>query len=144
MPKLPERFKRLRPEFFTAVGKGDVKQVAKLLKQEPSLLEAPRPAAGWRAMHLAADRGHTGVGELLHSKGADLNSRTGAGATPLSIAAEAGHKDFVEFLLGKGADPSIADMCNLLPMQIAAQQGHTEISSLLARHATARRGKRKK
>mmetsp|Transcript_40033 Transcript_40033/g.129604 ORF Transcript_40033/g.129604 Transcript_40033/m.129604 type:complete len:254 (-) Transcript_40033:140-901(-) len=66
-------------------------------------------ARGLTPLHVAAERGHPALVELLIKAGADLNAADGAGATPLHLAARAGQAKVVLSLLRAGADPSRID-----------------------------------
>jgi ankyrin repeat protein len=64
---------------------------------------------GFTILILAAHEGNTAIGELLISRGADVNLGTSHGAaslTPFGSAAAHGHIGFVKLLLDHGAAPS--------------------------------------
>ena len=48
---------------------------------------------GVTPLHLAADRGHTEVVELLITKGAEVNAQSDGGNTPLDWAVDSAHSD---------------------------------------------------
>ncbi|KAJ7500912.1 ankyrin repeat-containing domain protein [Mycena galericulata] len=52
---------------------------------------------------IAAERGNSGMVELLVDRGAKINAQDASG-TPLAVAASRGHMQIVEILLNKGAD----------------------------------------
>lgn len=63
---------------------------------------------GWTILILVAGEGNTTLGELLISRGADLNVSTSHDDYPLSPLASAimsGHVGFVKLLLDHGATP---------------------------------------
>jgi len=52
---------------------------------------------------LSAIEGNTTIGQLLISRGSDVNATNNFGETPLALAAQAGHAPFVQLLLSNGA-----------------------------------------
>jgi len=60
----------------------------------------------WNLLMLAAMEGNTSIGELLISRGADVNAINDFGETALSLAAHKGHAPFVRALLANGASPN--------------------------------------
>ena len=57
----------------------------------------------WTLLMLAAIEGNNAIGELLLSRGADVNRTNKFGDTPLSLAAGGNHSRFVKLLLSHGA-----------------------------------------
>jgi ankyrin repeat protein len=57
----------------------------------------------WTLLMLAAIEGNRSIGELLISKGADVNAINDFGETALSLAAHGGHIPFIRALLASGA-----------------------------------------
>jgi hypothetical protein len=57
----------------------------------------------WTLLMLAALEGKLSIGELLISKGAEVNATNGFGETALSLAAHRGHMRFIKLLLAHGA-----------------------------------------
>jgi ankyrin repeat protein len=57
----------------------------------------------WTLLMLAAMEGNTRIGELLISRGADVDATNNCGETALSLAAHAGHAPFIRVLLANGA-----------------------------------------
>ena len=57
----------------------------------------------WTLLMLAAIEGNTEIGELLVSRGAELDSLNDFGETALSLAAQGGHTPFIQVLLANGA-----------------------------------------
>jgi ankyrin repeat protein len=81
-----------------AAEKGDTKTVERLLKKDPSLVNAQRFGPGWSPLKLAVGGGHTRVVALLLEAGAPLEDGT------IRDAAAGGHIDIVELFLAKGVD----------------------------------------
>ena len=81
-----------------AAEKGDAKTVERLLKKDPSLVNARRFGPGWSPLQLAAGGGHRKVVALLLEAGAPMED----GA--IRDAAAGGHIDIVELFLARGVD----------------------------------------
>lgn len=81
-----------------AAEKGDTKAVERLLKKDPSLVNARRFGPGWSPLLLAARNGHTRIVALLLEAGAPMEDRD------IRDAAAGGHIDIVELFLAKGVD----------------------------------------
>jgi ankyrin repeat protein len=58
---------------------------------------------GWTLLMVAALAGDSKIGQLLISRGGDLDRINRFGETALSLAAHKGHVPFVKILLAKGA-----------------------------------------
>jgi ankyrin repeat protein len=113
-----------------AVEKGDTKTVERLLKKDPSLVNARRFGPGWSPLQLAVDGGHARIVALLLEAGAPLED----GA--IRDAAAGGHIDIVEMFLAKGMD--INGPVDL--MEGAVTGGRTTmVEWLLAKGASAQR-----
>ena len=57
----------------------------------------------WTLLMLAAMEGNAAMGDLLVSRGANVNETNDFGETALSLAAHGGHLPFVRLLLTRGA-----------------------------------------
>jgi hypothetical protein len=57
----------------------------------------------WTLLMLVALEGKLSIGELLVSRGAEVNATNDFGETALSVAAHRGHTRFIRFLLANGA-----------------------------------------
>ena len=57
----------------------------------------------WTLLMLAAIEGNRSIGELLISRGADVNAINDFGETALSLAAHGGHAPFIRVLIAGGA-----------------------------------------
>lgn len=81
-----------------AAEHGDAKTVERLLKKDPSLVNAARFGPGWSPLLLAARNGHRKVVALLLEAGAPMEDKA------IGDAAARGHIDIVELFLAKGVD----------------------------------------
>ncbi len=81
---------------------GDVEQVARLLAENPDLVNA-RDDCDMTPLHRATMVGHREVVEVLLAAGADAGARDQEGKTPLLWAAECDRSEIVEVLLDAGA-----------------------------------------
>src|SRR5579864_4758580 len=59
--------------------------------------------SSWTLLMFAAVEGNTAIGELLISRGSELNAKNKFGETALSLAAHGGHTAFIQVLLANGA-----------------------------------------
>jgi ankyrin repeat protein len=92
-------------DLVAAVALGDWEMAARLLNENPKLIEPG-------ALHLMAKRNDVAALKWLLDHGADPNARWAhweAEVTPLHLAASQGHAESVRLLLNGGADPSIRD-----------------------------------
>ena len=53
-------------------------------------------------LHIAAEKGHENMAELLLANNAEINAKDNNGRTPLAWAENQGHKDVVELLRQHG------------------------------------------
>jgi hypothetical protein len=85
---------------------------------------------GSTALHLAAQKGHAGVANILLEHGIDIKAVTNEGATALHVAAKYGHLGVVEILLAKANhefDINAMDNFYNTVLDLAALGGHIEI-----------------
>jgi uncharacterized protein len=121
---------------LVAALRGDVREVERLVGQDPS----PLDARNWEEMTplmLACARGHLEVVRLLLDKGAALDATGGNYEnedTALSFASLRGHAAVVRLLMERGADPTIAGRAGYTPLIFAAKFGHLEVVRLLLGH----------
>ena len=87
--------------------------------------------SGQNTLHLAAQKGHRGIVELLLSRSSDINAVDTDGQTALHLATSNGHVAVAEFLLDKGSDSSIKNVYGQTALHVAAAHGHTELVRML-------------
>jgi ankyrin repeat protein len=82
-------------------------------------------------LSLAAENGHKEIVQLLHSRGADADSRDNRGHSPVALAAQGGYEEIVQLLLDWGAESASRDYFGWTPLYHAAVRGHTKVVQLL-------------
>jgi hypothetical protein len=120
----------LDKELFKALGRGDVKEVRKLLEKGANV--NAKDIYGWTPLHAAASSGHVDVVTLLIEKGADVNAKEiFYGWTPLHWAIINGYVDVARLLIEKGADPNLRNRDGKTPIDLAREKGYMDIVRLL-------------
>jgi ankyrin repeat protein len=144
---------------FDAVQKGDADKVSRLLRKDPSLLEAKR--SGVSALRVAVYHGHPDIARIFVERGARLDvfdasaigetarlsellaedpSRANAfasdGFTPLGLGAFFRHPEAVRLLLAHGAQVNVASQNaqRVAPLHSAVAGGTVEIVRELLAH----------
>jgi hypothetical protein len=118
-------------EIHDTAMNGDVAKVKALLKNKPELVSIVDDDLGITPLHLAAEKGHKDVVELLVAKGAAVNAQNCFGDTPLFEALKGNHKDIVEFLLASKANANAKACDGLTPLHIATGQWHRDERELI-------------
>jgi ankyrin repeat protein len=98
----------------------------RVLREEPSLLQARDDQHGGTLLIHAAEEGQVEVVRWLVNSGAALNERTNYGYTALYLASWYGRTSVVRLLLQMGADPAIASFNCCTPLLRATARGHLE------------------
>lgn len=119
-----------RGQFLTAVQRGELAPVQKLLEADAKLLEATDPV-GRTCLHLAVLQGHKEIAEYLLTKGATVNAKDTNGRTALHVAALKGNKEIASLLVSKGADKTIQDNDKYTPSQVAYVQKHEDVADAI-------------
>jgi uncharacterized protein len=97
---------------------------------------------GWSLLMAAALEGNTSIGELLISRGAEVDAKNNFGETALSLAAHRGHLRFIRILLANGAATDHRRNGASLESWLRATSGLSEskitsILTLIKKHAPA-------
>ena len=85
-------------------------------------------------MHMATDRGHSGVVSLLLQCGANVDYRDGDGWTPLHLAAAGGYFNIISILLENGARIDSKDRHGATPLFKAVSGGKTKMVEFLLKN----------
>ena len=90
---------------------------------------------GKTPLHNATVLGHKEIGELLITKGADVNVKGNrTGSTPLHRAALGDRKEIAELLIAAGADVNAKNDFGSTPLDWAVDEDNTETANLLRKH----------
>jgi hypothetical protein len=123
---------------WRAAYDGGVREVDRLVGQNPGLLNAKDERYGQTPLMRASREGHVGVVRGLLDKGASINEHSHAWLTAVWCASAEGRLPVVRLLLERGADPAIANHWGATPLLIASRDGHLEIVRLLLDHPSAK------
>jgi uncharacterized protein len=124
------RFPMSTQQIFSLILAGDIKEVSKLLDDDPGLVHVRQAAAedqGWTPLQLAAAKGHLEICKLLVERHAEVYTNPMNSYPPVMEAAWNRHQDIVDYFLQE--IPDKADGTNALGVTInlAARQGWAEI-----------------
>ncbi len=117
-------------KIFSAVNKGDIETVNKLLDRDPTLALKP-DRNDRRPLHYAAKKGNAEMARTLVRKGANVNDKDKKGFTPLHYACSKGDSDTVKILLEFGGDVNAKTGNNKTPLSFARSSGNREIIQML-------------
>jgi ankyrin repeat protein len=127
-----EGYKELHDELKDACQNGNINLVKTLFKDKKQILDAVNDKNQLNTyLHLASDRGHKDIAELLIEKGANINQKVWSGNTPLHCASLYGHKEIVELLIANGATFDEENEIGETPLHFASAKGHKDIVKLL-------------
>jgi len=115
-----------------AVVEGDIERVKTDIAAGVDINSKNR--MGWTLLHIAINKKHTEIAQLLLEKGADVNIRDNRGRRPIHLAVETGQKDIVEALIAKGADLNAIDGRAENALTLARKNNQTEITELLLKN----------
>ncbi|MFN8495962.1 MAG: sigma-70 family RNA polymerase sigma factor [Caldilineaceae bacterium] len=131
-------------QFFLALRDRDLSQVQKLVKQQPTLLQARTEwqmalghdywPLGSTALHLAAGAGSDAILAYLLTQPVDINEPDRSGLTPLHIAAVMGQTEAAHLLLQKGADVNARSTVGQTPLHQAVLRNNQIMAELLLTH----------
>lgn len=112
-------------EFTTYVGRGNFKEVARLLELDRNRCFSEEQQGSWKAIHIAASLGNVKMLKLLVQYGVDVNEKNAYGLSAFDIAISREQTAFCEALLEAGVV--------LIPKMLskAAAEGCPDIVELL-------------
>ena len=126
---------RLVQKLLEASQENRVDQVDELLRKPMNpnaLLSRPlNPFQERRALHLAAQGGHTEVVSLLLEAGAEKNATVFGKQTALHFTALYNHAEAVNLLLGAGANIDAVNHAQKTALHLAAKLGSIEVVKVL-------------
>lgn len=123
---------------FTAVRRGDVDGMARLVEDEPCLLEVRTLWYNRTPLIEAAKEGQTGVVRFLLRRGADISANDIYGNTALHYAANGGYEELLSLLLSSGADVSRAGELGMRPLMVASKKGYIGVLRLFLQRLAGR------
>jgi ankyrin repeat protein len=112
-----------------AVKEGNEGEVARLLDEDPALLEKTGHG-GWTPLLLATGHGQLRVMQLLIQRGANASPANISGDTALHVAAWGGQEQAAAFLLGQGAQSTNKNV-GTTPFMLACERRHLGVARLL-------------
>lgn len=117
-------------KIFSAVNKGDIETVNRILDRDPTLALKP-DRSNRRPLHYAAKKGNAEMVKTLVRKGANVNDKDNKGYTPLHYACSNGNPESVKILLEFGGDVNAKTNNNKTPLSLARNSGSREIIQML-------------
>jgi len=131
-------------DVYVAAGMGDVDNLKRLLKADPTLIVGKRRGEGdfvWTdltPLHWAAMTDSLKAAEFLIQQGADVNAFGGAfwrwGSTPLHVASRRGSLAVARVLLASGAEVNSRNSDNEVPLFGAIGAVKPRMAALLVEH----------
>ena len=127
-------------DLHSSVKKNLVDCVYIFITQEPTQLNR-KDGYGYTPLHLAVDRGHKSIVELLIKHGADINRSNNKWNKPLHTAVWFGHEEIIKLLINYGADINAKNDRNETPLDLARQREHHKIIQFLLTKEAVEGGK---
>jgi uncharacterized protein len=118
-------------DIWEAARNGDLRELERLVGQNPRLLNARDLIKGWTPLMWASAEGYVGMVRWLVDKGAAINGRSSLCYTALSLACGNGRTPVVRLLLERGGYACITNYSKETPLMIASNRGHLEVVHVL-------------
>eukprot|EP00471_Norrisiella_sphaerica_P008449 CAMPEP_0184499778 /NCGR_PEP_ID=MMETSP0113_2-20130426/42489_1 /TAXON_ID=91329 /ORGANISM="Norrisiella sphaerica, Strain BC52" /LENGTH=1223 /DNA_ID=CAMNT_0026887825 /DNA_START=42 /DNA_END=3710 /DNA_ORIENTATION=+ len=109
------------PPLAAAVGRGDVKHIAKLLQDIETSHSLNDLISDRSCLHWCSEFGHAKVSRLLLDAKAEVDITTSSGKTPLHIAARNGHEEVIRTLIERRANILREDRFRRTPLDVAKE-----------------------
>ncbi|KAL5022245.1 hypothetical protein ScPMuIL_001400 [Solemya velum] len=120
-------------KIFDAAGKGDLKEVIRLYKQNASAFTV-KDSKGLCPLHHAANGSHVHVADYIVAHGGDINCRDNQANTPLHLAVEGSNLQMIDFLIHHGADTGLKNSSEMAPLHVAVVNGSLKTLECLLKH----------
>ena len=118
-------------DLISAIQKGDITSVTKLIKTQSDLLNSALDAYGNAALYFAIEARKTDIITLLVENGAPVNATYKDGETPLHIAIQYGNMKAIALFVDKGAEINTPTKYGGTPLYFAIQFRNIQAISLL-------------
>ena len=96
----------------------------------------PRDSHGYTPLHLAVERGHFSVCELIIANIQDINPKDNYGITPLHLAASWGQVNIYNFIIKNVHNKNPGDSYRTTPLHLVAENGNIDISKLIIKNVS--------
>ncbi|CAG2256815.1 unnamed protein product [Mytilus edulis] len=96
---------------------------------------------GWTSLHIASEKGHRKIAELLIKKSAKINKVNGQGLTSLMLACKNGHQEIVQLLLSFDCDINKREYRGRSALTYACYCNKTQIAMMLMSKKSRQRRK---
>jgi len=120
-----------RKNLLDAADKGDIHEAKKLISEKADT-EIKDLMLGNRPLHIAAQKGHINIVDLLIQSGAIVDAKNRSERTPLHLAAIKNHSNIIKLLIQNGADIEAQEKYNgYRPLHIVVLNGYTNTAKML-------------
>lgn len=111
---------------FVAAGEGNVEDVNRLIKLDPTSVHFI-DEFGWTPLMNAAWKGHIHICKTLIDNESNLDASDKRGRTAIYFAIEENHEAIVRLLIAEGADLSVEDKNGQTPVRFARRLGNGDV-----------------